>query len=742
MNVVVNLFAVLGLLFLQLSVVHATCGNGSVGNGICPDGTCCSQWGWCGTTPDHCFGPTPAPVAPTPTAPPISIPQTGLEDTRLIAYLGNWQPCPTMQHVSAYTHIMIAFAVSYVWSPGQNICSSTCEISTPPVCDNVDRPDLITEWQNAGKKVLLSFGGAGMGGSWDGNNDCWEYCFGRETQVINRVTEIINDMGLDGVDIDYEYYYEDGQNGSNFSKGAEAQFFLREVTLGLKNSLNPGSIITHAPMDGDVVPGTAYFDVLVDVAPALDFLLPQYYNGLVLPALTGFGPSSPAITHFNAMKDSMFGGDATKIVVGFCIVGCIGVADASTAVSVMDDLAQSYPCNGGAFFWVAHDDVDGNWSFAVGSSIFPNAGCSLSDPPSLSPSSTPSIETSAPTATPSSTPIIQTISPATTPSSAPIIQTNVPSITPCVEDADAVFAGMVASPNTIFATCGQLSQFPQYIDYVCNFDPKAAATALAPASVCGQTCGTGGSENPNSDFLVMLIQNGQPKLYEFTCGFLSQQSQGIKNAACNVDLSAWDTYVASTVCCETCPSVAPPTSLPTPSPTTTPSALPTILASSFPTITASSFPTSSPTTTPTTLPTTNTLEPTIPILNPIMCCPVAFTGLKSYNNCANYYNCLNGVVTGQSYDCPSGTLFLNIEQSCVLENQFTCDESPCNDDDVPSASPVTSTPSSTNEPTFTSAPTNLTDQLSFLVQILLELIPALEELLSQLSTLFNSFFGL
>lgn len=86
-----------------------------------------------------------------------------------------------------------------------------------------------------------------MGGSWHGDvNDCWDYCFGREEQVVTRLTSIINTLGLDGIDIDYEYFYEDGQKGSNFDKGAEAQKFLTDVTLGMKNSLDPGSIVAHA----------------------------------------------------------------------------------------------------------------------------------------------------------------------------------------------------------------------------------------------------------------------------------------------------------------------------------------------------------------------------------------------------------------------------------------------------------------------------------------------------------------
>ena len=72
-----------------------TCGGGIRGNGVCADGTCCSQvsiflheaslhrccfaytnmaslviyclqWGWCGTTPEHCNSP-PTPTPPTTT---------------------------------------------------------------------------------------------------------------------------------------------------------------------------------------------------------------------------------------------------------------------------------------------------------------------------------------------------------------------------------------------------------------------------------------------------------------------------------------------------------------------------------------------------------------------------------------------------------------------------------------------------------------------------------------------------
>eukprot|EP00538_Stauroneis_constricta_P002134 CAMPEP_0119553830 /NCGR_PEP_ID=MMETSP1352-20130426/6489_1 /TAXON_ID=265584 /ORGANISM="Stauroneis constricta, Strain CCMP1120" /LENGTH=111 /DNA_ID=CAMNT_0007600313 /DNA_START=149 /DNA_END=481 /DNA_ORIENTATION=- len=111
---------------------------------------------------------------------------------------------------------------------------------------------MMQDLHDAGVKVILSFGGAGMGGSWASSvDDCWEHCFGREDQVVDRLVNLVNEMDFDGVDVDYEYYFEDDQNGSGFSKGDEAQYFLTHVTNGLREKLPSDSIVTHAPMDID-----------------------------------------------------------------------------------------------------------------------------------------------------------------------------------------------------------------------------------------------------------------------------------------------------------------------------------------------------------------------------------------------------------------------------------------------------------------------------------------------------------
>ena len=360
--------------------------------------------------------PTPSPMLPSPNpipSPtqnpenPVVSPRSG--DSRMIAYLGNWQACPSDEQIDQYTHIVIAFAVSYAWAPNKNQCSTSCEIAQPSVCDNQNQPELIKRWRTKGKKVILSFGGAGMGGSWSGdNNDCWDYCFGREDQVIDRLTELVTEMNLDGVDIDYEYFYDDNQNGSGFARGAEAKTFLRDVTLGLRDSLPSDSEITHAPMGTDVVPGKGYFDVLKEVAGSLDFLMPQYYNGYV----RSYSNFEGALTHYTVLTNELFGGDPTKIVYGFCIGDCNTFnLSGDQSAEIMGWLSNVYPCNGGAYLWVANDDKDGVWSSRVNEQLEIDAtSCSaptpisspVSQPPTFSPVS-PTQSPVSPTASPMST---------------------------------------------------------------------------------------------------------------------------------------------------------------------------------------------------------------------------------------------------------------------------------------------------------------------------------------------------
>merc|ERR1712048_799383 len=107
------------------------------------------------------------------------------------------------------------------------------------------------------------------------------------------------------------------------------------------------------------MPSKAYCKILAEVADSLDFVMPQYYNGFVY-SLADF---PGALSHYSNIVDGIFKGDASKVVYGFCNKGCGGFTlDGSQSSQVMSMLSETYPCHGGAFFWVVDGDPHGSWS--------------------------------------------------------------------------------------------------------------------------------------------------------------------------------------------------------------------------------------------------------------------------------------------------------------------------------------------------------------------------------------------
>lgn len=360
--------------------------------------------------------PIPPPPPPAPPAPPRT-------DSRLVAYLGNWQDCPTNDQLDGYTHIIISFAVSYVYNPNGNQCDSLCIINTSgpnviPVCGNQYQPTLINQWKARGIKVLLSFGGAGMGGSWAGDiNNCWDYCYGREEEVSSQLVSIVSTMNLDGIDVDYEYCYDTSPPGgqhtgcnqvtASYSDG-KAITFLTDLTTKLRSKLDAlgtGYELTHAPMDVDVVQGTGYYNVLKAQSSLLDFLIVQFYNGISRPISDGFANSGPAgdvstVSIYDKVANDLFPTQPEKIVFGFCISDCTVTgsnASGPQAVNVLHDIKTynggEFECNGGAMFWVAQRDVGGAWSNLVWAEVSSTTDCALGPVPTGSPtkSSQPSV---------------------------------------------------------------------------------------------------------------------------------------------------------------------------------------------------------------------------------------------------------------------------------------------------------------------------------------------------------------
>jgi chitinase len=345
--------------------------------------------------------------------------------------MGNWQACPTADQLDGYTHLVVAFAVSYTWAASKNNCDSTCgtgpgaDLTYDGVCVGATGNE-IAQWKAAGKKVILSFGGAGMGGSWaSDNNDCWDHCFGNEEALSNKLINLVSTHGYDGIDIDYEYCYDTasgrhGRNCNNSGTGkysdAAAQNFLNQMTIKLRtklDALGDGYELTHAPMDSDLDQISPYYQILKSHSDKLNFLMPQFYNGYTRAHQDGFtgtgqGSIAASTVYYNLVND-MFNYKAEKVVFGFCISDCSqsgSNANGSQAATVMNEIvAEGYTCNGGAFFWVALHDTGGTWSDAVYPVATANAGCSVTssgtDPPTKSPSKAP---TNAPTDNPTHAP--------------------------------------------------------------------------------------------------------------------------------------------------------------------------------------------------------------------------------------------------------------------------------------------------------------------------------------------------
>ena len=116
--------------------VQTKCAAGTATH--CPNGvnSDCAVNEYCyADTQCNFAGPTPAP-APTP-APPPTNPGTAGNDSRLVAFLGNWHACPSDAEIAPYTDIVVSFAVTY---QGSGANSANCVIGSPVmICGSQNR---------------------------------------------------------------------------------------------------------------------------------------------------------------------------------------------------------------------------------------------------------------------------------------------------------------------------------------------------------------------------------------------------------------------------------------------------------------------------------------------------------------------------------------------------------------------------------------------------------------------------
>jgi hypothetical protein len=132
---------------------------------------------------------------------------------------------------SNYTDVIVDFVV-----PDQN-----CNLSSSG--PNGDLPDDIVSsiqtLHNAGKTVLVSFGGGGID---SGNYAACNVGPEPVLPLANQLTEIVKNNGFDGADIDFE-----DTNAFKSQAGYDGVSFLTSLTEILHSLLPQWSIITHAP---------------------------------------------------------------------------------------------------------------------------------------------------------------------------------------------------------------------------------------------------------------------------------------------------------------------------------------------------------------------------------------------------------------------------------------------------------------------------------------------------------------
>eukprot|EP00897_Mesotaenium_endlicherianum_P009418 jgi/Mesen1/8504/ME000480S07853 len=109
------------LLLGCLRVNAEQCGK-QAGNAKCPDGLCCSQYGWCGVTSDYCGkgcqSSCPGPPPPPKPSPPPA-PATPGRSLRRMGYYSAWAQwwdapyamLPEQIDAASYTHLLYAFAL-------------------------------------------------------------------------------------------------------------------------------------------------------------------------------------------------------------------------------------------------------------------------------------------------------------------------------------------------------------------------------------------------------------------------------------------------------------------------------------------------------------------------------------------------------------------------------------------------------------------------------------------------------
>lgn len=262
-----------------------------------------------------------------------------------------------------FTHVILAFLVPGASDPANVEPSGNLADVWPDV------PKL----QQAGKKVLISLGGA------TATYAAYQALAADVPGLVQQIVELVDQRGLDGVDIDFE-------DTVGFESGSpyDGVSFLVELSQQLAAALPAGrNLLTHAPQPPYLSPGFLggpYLKILRQVAEAISWINLQYYNnsGFDDPEqITGLG-GEPFASSVTGLADGVGGlkWPVDKTVVGKPVAAIdagSGYLPPDQLVSeVLTPLVDRYGTEfGGVMGWQYAQDAseNGAWHSALAAAL-------------------------------------------------------------------------------------------------------------------------------------------------------------------------------------------------------------------------------------------------------------------------------------------------------------------------------------------------------------------------------------
>jgi chitinase len=228
--------------------------------------------------------------------------------------------------------------------------------------------------QNAGKNVLVSFGGSPDVIS----TSDWKFCAQNVRTLVNSINMFVLINGFNGVDIDFE-------DDAGFQGAYQGVDFLIALTSGLAQALPPGhNIITHAPQTPYWYPNAGYGDpapylqIWQQVSNHIAWFNNQFYDNKDYDATPEL-----KVQTYQQIANISGGPPPQKLLMGALLSGgegVIGLPDMQQKVipPLQSQFASQF---GGVMAWQFAFDQGGNWANGIWQALVAGLPAPVPQPP-------------------------------------------------------------------------------------------------------------------------------------------------------------------------------------------------------------------------------------------------------------------------------------------------------------------------------------------------------------------------